>query len=134
MTGQEKEKLPKERKAAAYKMKNTKISLKTYIIFFSFHGRRLRSWDIGIYFFRNHAINMLFLRKVEQSKSITMRNCSLLAPNAYKVSSIWKVMSEFLVMLCAIWGHLYNLKNVKSNHRGVLKPETCNCCWSLQLY
>ena len=27
-------------------------------------------------------------------------------------------------MLCAIWYHWYNLKNVKSTHGGVLKPVT----------
>ena len=34
------------------------------------------------------------------------------------------------VMLCAIWYHLYNLKNVKSNHGGVLllvKLQTLSC-------
>ena len=35
------------------------------------------------------------------------------------------------VMLCAIWYHLYNLKNVKNTHRGVLllvmlETEACN--------
>ena len=33
-------------------------------------------------------------------------------------------------MLCAIWYHLYNLKNVKNTHGGVLKParlaQACN--------
>ena len=36
-------------------------------------------------------------------------------------------------MLCAICCHLSNLKNVKSNHGGVLPPETCKPATLLNL-
>ena len=36
-------------------------------------------------------------------------------------------------MLCAIWYHLSNLKNVKNSHGGVLSPETCKPATLLNL-
>ena len=42
---------------------------------------------------------------------------------AYKVQTVNRLHHKFFpeyVMRCAIWYHLYNLKNVKNTHGGVL--------------
>ena len=37
-----------------------------------------------------------------------------------KPNSVFYIDCTIIVMRCAIWYHLYNLKNVKNTHRGVL--------------
>ena len=60
--------------------------------------------------------------------TFVLRTCWIKSPNSLKTYLVTSYM-----MLCTIWYHLYNLKNVKDTHRGVLllvtfrlQLEACN--------
>ena len=70
--------------------------------------------DLGVFF---DSDAMSFIMKIFYNK-----------PPMLAVEKVWFLImqafyakfSKSVLMLCAIWQHLYNLKNVKNTHGGVL--------------
>ena len=76
---------------------------------------------------------------------VGFRDCIAIAQNRYFMmiprsninNSNYKKMAEFAVQIkyslwlyvvrCAIWYHLYNLKNLKNTHGGMLSLSFLNC-------
>ena len=64
-----------------------------------------------------------------------MRSAEIMHDANKTLTMLWfEAFSRFIVMFCAIWYRLYNLKNVKNTHGGVLLLEKLLQDFSLQLY
>ena len=66
------------------------------------------------------------LAKFLQCRYLMTLHCIVYFSTELKLVRLWN-KKKYLVVFCAIWYHLYNLKNVKNTHGGVLllvKPAT----------